>query len=292
MQRAIRTVGLFGKYGSRASGDELRRLHAFLRRRGFEVLLEEVTAGLVDRPELPARPLAAIGHEIDLAIVVGGDGTLLNVARTLAEFELPLIGVNLGRLGFLADIAPENMIEEIGKMLDGERVAEQRLLLSAEISRDEAVVHRSKAFNDVTISKGELSRLIEFETYLDGQFINGMLADGIIIATPTGSTAYALSAGGPLLHPTLPAIAVVPICPHTLSDRSIVVSSDSVVQIVMAGSDAQRAHVTFDGQLHYALRNHDRISVQRAPHSVCLWHPLGRNHYEVLRAKLHWGGKF
>lgn len=292
MQRAIRTVGLFGKYGSRTSGDELRRLHAFLGKRGLAVLLEEVTAGLVDRPELPARPLAAIGREIDLAIIVGGDGTLLNVARALADFELPLIGVNLGRLGFLADIAPESMIEEIGKMLDGERVAEQRLLLSAEISRDDGVVQHSKAFNDVTISKGELSRLIEFETYLDGQFINGMLADGIIIASPTGSTAYALSAGGPLLHPTLPAIVLVPICPHTLSDRSIVVSSESVVQIVMAGSDSQRAHVTFDGQLHYPLRNHDRISVRRAPYSVCLWRPLGRNHYEVLRTKLHWGGKF
>ncbi len=291
MQRAIRTVGLFGKYGSRTSGDELRRLQEFLRRRELKVVLEDVTAGLLDNPAGPTRPLAEIGRDIDLAIVVGGDGTLLHVARALADFEAPLIGVNLGRLGFLTDIAPENMLEEIGKMLDGARLAEERILLSAEIRREDALVHASKAFNDVIVSKGELSRLIEFETYLDGQFVTGMLADGIIIATPTGSTAYALSAGGPLLHPTLPAIAIVPICPHTLSDRSIVVSSESRVEIVMAGSDHQRAHVTFDGQLHYPLRNHDRISVRRAPRAVCLWHPLGRNHYDVLRAKLHWGGE-
>ncbi|MFQ5936458.1 MAG: NAD(+)/NADH kinase, partial [Acidiferrobacterales bacterium] len=249
-------------------------------------------AALVGEPRAARRPLPEIGEAIDLAIVVGGDGTLLNVARSLANFEVPLIGVNLGRLGFLTDIPPESMIEDIGKMLDGNYVEEQRSLLSAEIERDGKVVHTSNAFNDVIINKGELSRLIEFETYLDEQFINSMLADGIIVATPTGSTAYALSAGGPLLHPTLAAIVLVPICPHTLSDRPIVVSSNSVVRIVMAGRGQQRAHVTFDGQLHHALRNHDQIRVLRASRTVHLWHPAGRNHYDVLRAKLHWGGQF
>jgi NAD+ kinase len=292
MTHSINTVGLFGKYGSRESGDEIGHLHEFLRGRGLEVLLEDTTAALVAKPAVPSRPMSRIGHEIQLAIVVGGDGTLLTVARSLADFEVPLIGVNLGRLGFLTDIAPEHMVRDVGRMLDGEYVAEERFLLAAEIERNGHSVHTCKAFNDVTVSKGELSRLIEFETYLDGQFVNGMLADGMIIATPTGSTAYALSAGGPLLHPTLTAIVLVPICPHTLSDRPIVVSSESRVQIVMAGNDNQRAHVTFDGQLHYALRNGDRISVHRWPKPVCLWHPSGRNHYDVLRAKLHWGNRF
>ncbi len=255
------------------------------------MLLEETAATLIDKPSAASRPLAEIGKEIDLAIVVGGDGTFLHVTRGLAQFDVPLIGVNLGRLGFLTDIAPENMTSEISQMLDGNYQVEERFLLSAAINRDGETVHTSKAFNDVIVTKGEVTRLIEFETYLDTQFVNSMLADGIIIASPTGSTAYALSAGGPLLHPTLPAIMLVPICPHTLSDRPIVLSSDSVVEIVLTRTRNQRAHVTFDGQLYFALQDHDHISVRRAD-TVQLWHPTGRSHYDMLRAKLRWGGKF
>ncbi|MFQ5995511.1 MAG: NAD(+) kinase [Acidiferrobacterales bacterium] len=292
MTSSVKTIGLFGKYGSRETGGELRKLCDFLQAHKLRVLLEEMTAEMIESANLPSRPLADIGKEIDLAIVIGGDGTLLNVARNLADSRVPLIGVNLGRLGFLADIPAEHMIAEIGRILQGDYEVESRFLLSADITRDKKIVHSSKALNDVIINKGELARLIEFETYLDDKFVNSMLADGIIVATPTGSTAYALSAGGPLLHPTLAAIVVVPICPHTLSDRPIVVSSDSVVDIVMTGTRDQRAHVTFDGQLHYPLRDHDCVSVRRATHPVQFWRPAERNHYEVLRAKLHWGGKF
>lgn len=292
MTTRIKTVGLFGKYGSSATGGEVSRLCEFLQARKLNVLLEEATAALVGKPIAASRPFAEIGKEIDLAIVIGGDGTLLNVARSLADFEVPLIGVNLGRLGFLTDIAAENMIADIGKILDGDYQTEQRFLLAATIKRDGATVHTCKALNDVIINKGELARLIEFETYVDEKFVNSMLADGIIIATPTGSTAYALSAGGPLLHPTLSAIVLVPICPHTLSDRPIVVGSESVVEIVMTGPRNQRANVTFDGQLHYPLQDYDHISVRRADKAVHLWRPSGHNHYDVLRAKLNWGGKF
>ncbi len=288
----IRTIGLFGKYGSRPSGGEIARLSAFLQSRGRRVLLDEAAAGLVEKGTAASCPAAEIGKQIDLAIIVGGDGTLLSVARTLVDHQVPLIGVNLGRLGFLTDIPPESMIEDIGKILDGEYVDEERFLLSAEIKRNGETIHASKAFNDVIINKGELSRLIEFETYVDDQFVNRMLADGIIIASPTGSTAYALSAGGPLLHPTLAAIVMVPICPHTLSDRPLVVSSDNLIRVVMVGHDNQRAHVTFDGQLHYPLRNEDQILVRRGPTAVHLWHPAGRSHYDMLRAKLHWSGQF
>ncbi len=292
MTAPVRTVGVFGKYGSRVAGGEIRKLCELLHARKLQVVLEENTATLVEGPVAVRRSLEEIGREIDVAIVIGGDGTLLSVARHLADFEVPLIGVNLGRLGFLTDIPAENMTAELGPILDGDYQVEERCLLCADIIRNGETVHTSKAFNDVVVNKGELARLIEFETYLDGHFVNSMLADGIIIATPTGSTAYALSAGGPLLHPTLPAIVLVPICPHTLSDRPIVVSSDSVVEIVMTGTREQRANVTFDGQLHHPLRDHDRISVRRAPKPVRLWRPSGRNHFDVLRAKLQWGGKF
>lgn len=291
MSADIKTIGLFGKYGSTASGGAIVRLGEFLRDRKLDVLFEASTARLIDAPTSGSLPIADIGKQIDLAIVIGGDGTLLSVARNLADWQVPLIGVNLGRLGFLTDIPAETMLSDIGKMLDGDYETEQRFLLSTTIHRHDNIVHSSNAFNDLVITKSELARLIEFETYLDGEFVTGMAADGIIIATPTGSTAYALSAGGPLLHPTLPAMVLVPICPHTLSDRPIVVSSGSVVEIVMTRTKDQRAHVTLDGQLNYPLQDEDRISVRRAQHTICLWHPSGRNHYDVLRTKLRWGGK-
>lgn len=291
MAERFETIGLFGKYKDPSVGDVINRLTRFLQSRGLKVLLGETTAAEIARPLAESRPHERIGKEIDLAVVVGGDGTMLNVARALAADEVPLLGVNLGRLGFLTDIAADRMIEEVGKILDGDYEHETRFLLHAEIMRTGKIVHSSKAFNDVIISKGGLSRLIEFETYIDGEFVNSMHADGIIAATPTGSTAYALSAGGPILHPTLAAIVLVPICPHTLSDRPIVVGSDSVVEILMTGIRQQSAHVTFDGQTSFELQENDRIYVRRAPRPVHLIHPSSRNHYEVLRMKLHWGEK-
>lgn len=285
----INTVGLFGRYGDKDVGRVIRGLCDFLRRRQLAVLLEEATATLVSEPPVPCRTLTDIGPEINLAIVIGGDGTLLNVARTLAKYRVPLIGVNVGRLGFLADISTDNMLEVIGSILDGDFQTEERFLLHAEIVRDDEVVHTFTPFNDVVLHKGGLARLIEFETYIDGEFVSGTRADGIIVATPTGSTAYALSAGGPILHPTLPAIILVPICPHTLSNRPIAINSDSEIELVL--TDNQTAQVTFDGQSTFAVRLHDRIRVRRSETPVTLIHPSNRNHYEVLRMKLHWGKK-
>ncbi|MDH5642506.1 MAG: NAD(+) kinase, partial [Nitrospira sp.] len=164
-------------------------------------------------------------------------------------------------------------------------------MVHAEVMRSGKIVHSANAFNDVIIGKGELSRLIEFETYQDGEFVNSMRADGIILATPTGSTAYAMSAGGPILHPGLPAMVLVPICPHTLSDRPIVVSSDTVIEIVLTEGN-QNAHATFDGQEMFSLNEGDHVFIRRAETPVHLVHPSGRSHYDVLRVKLHWGEKF
>ena len=289
--KPIRTIGLFGKYGSKDVGNVIERLCAFVRERGLQVLLEAATAEFMDLPCAESRPIESISKEIDLAMVVGGDGTMLHVARSLARFGVPLIGVNLGRLGFLTDISTEQMYEELTRILDGDFETEERILLEAEVVRDGKVLHAANAFNDVVINKGQLARLIEFETWLDGEFVNSTRADGIIVATPTGSTAYALSAGGPILHPTLPAIVLVPICPHTLSDRPLAVSSDSRVEIVMTSTAQQNAHVTLDGQTNFSIHDNDRVRVRRAELPVTLIHPSRRNHYDVLRAKLHWGEK-
>jgi NAD+ kinase len=183
------------------------------------------------------------------------------------------------------------MYEELTRILDGDFETEERILLDAEVVRSGKVLHAANAFNDVVINKGQLARLIEFEIWLDGEFVNSTRADGVIVATPTGSTAYALSAGGPILHPTLPAIVLVPICPHTLSDRPLAVSSDSHVEIVMTSTAQQNAHVTLDGQTNFTIHDNDRVRVRRAERPVTLIHPLRRNHYDVLRAKLHWGEK-
>ena len=288
----ITTVGLFGKYQDDGVGTHLVKLARFLRERGLRIVVDENSARVLPQPLGPAMPLPQIGDAIDLAVVIGGDGTLLHIARSLADKAVPVIGVNQGRLGFLTDIPLANMEREVGRMLDGEYQAERRLLLHAEVHRAGRVLCAERAFNDVIITKGEIARLIEYETYIGDQFVNSARGDGIIIATPTGSTAYAMSAGGPILHPTLPALALVPVCPHTLSNRPIVVSSDSVVQIVLVGLTPGHAYVTFDGQLNYNLENGDRVYVRQADYSVELLHPLARNHYDVLREKLGWGTKY
>ena len=288
----FKTIGLFGKYQDDNVGTPLLRLGRFLQQRGLQTLVDDNTAKILPEPLGQSLPLEQVGQRIDLAIIVGGDGTLLHIARSLAEYGVPVIGVNQGRLGFLTDIPLSNMEREVGKILDGECQSEHRLLLHAEIHRGGEMLHAARAFNDVIITKGEVARLIEYETYIGDQFVNSARGDGIIIATPTGSTAYAMSAGGPILHPTLPALALVPICPHTLSNRPIVISSDSVIQIVVVGLMAGHAHVTFDGQLNYNLNDGDRIYIRRAEHSIELLHPLSRNHYDVLREKLGWGTKY
>ncbi|HEC13996.1 MAG TPA: NAD(+) kinase [Acidiferrobacteraceae bacterium] len=289
MTQRFQTVGLFGKYKDPSIGDIINALTEFLRGRGHHVLLVESTAAHIDNPLAETRPLENIGKEINLAIVVGGDGTMLNVARVLVSHRVPLLGVNLGRLGFLTDIPGDDMTEALTTILDGDFELEERDLLDTEIMRGGKIIYSSNAFNDTIISKAELSRLIEFEIYIDGEFVNSMRADGVIVATPTGSTAYALSAGGPILDPTLSAMVIVPICPHTLSDRPIVVGSDSVVEVLMTSNGHQAAQVTLDGQSNMVLDDNDRIYIRRSEVPIQLIHQSSRNHYDVLRAKLHWG---
>ncbi|MDH5257512.1 MAG: NAD(+) kinase, partial [Gammaproteobacteria bacterium] len=231
-----------------------------------------------------------MGESCDLVIAMGGDGTLLSAARSLSSYSVPMVGINLGTLGFLTDIVASQTKEKLSEILDGQYIAEDRLLLNVKIIRDGEQINESIAFNDVVVHKWEEARMLEFETIIDGGFVNTQRSDGLIIATPTGSTAYALSGGGPIVHPTLNAFLLVPICPHTLSQRPLVVHGDSSVDVTVSTSGHARAQVTCDGQINLGVIGGDKICIKKLEKKVTLLHPLDYNYYEILRAKLHWGG--
>jgi len=282
----FKTIALIGKYKSPEVAQPLLELARFLEARGVRVVVDPLTAAHVARNHLEVLPLEESGALADLAIVIGGDGTMLNIARTLVPFDVALVGVNQGRLGFLTDISTDNMLSTIGAMLDGEFVTESRMLLAAQVLRDGQRVFDVLAFNDASVAKGADGGLIELEVTIDGQFVYVLRADGLIVSTPTGSTAYALSAGGPILHPGLSAFAIVPVCPHTLSNRPIAVGSDAHVEILMHRCADARVH--FDSHSHCELRPGDRIQVARYERSIRLLHAVGHNYYHMLREKLHW----
>jgi len=286
MTEIFKTISLIGKYKSPEIAEPLMELARFLEGRGVRVLLDPLTASHMARNHLEVMPLDQAGALSDLAVVVGGDGTMLNVARTLAPFDVSLVGVNQGRLGFLTDISVGNMLKTIGEILDGNFITEERMLLAAQVFRGGAEIFEVRAFNDACITKGADGGLIELEVRIDGRFVYLLRADGLIVSTPTGSTAYALSAGGPILHPSLSAFAIVPVCPHTLSNRPIAVSSDVRIEVLMHRCADARVH--FDSHSHCELQPEDRVVVQRYPRSIRLLHPLGHNYFHMLREKLHW----
>jgi NAD+ kinase len=280
------TVALIGKYKSPDIAEPLLTLAGFLEGRGVRVLVDPLTASHITRNHLEVMPLEQAGPLADLAIVIGGDGTMLNVARTLAPYDVALFGVNQGRLGFLTDISTDRMLETIAAMLEGQFITEPRMLLASQVMRDGAEVFAVLAFNDASIGKGADGGLIELEVKIDGKFVYVLRADGLIVSTPTGSTAYALSAGGPILHPAVSAFAIVPVCPHTLSNRPIAVGSDAQIEVIMHRCADARVH--YDSHSHCVLQPGDRIHVRRYPRSIRLVHPIGHNYYHMLREKLHW----
>jgi NAD+ kinase len=233
----------------------------------------------------------ALARHIDLAIVVGGDGTLLASGRLLAPYEVPIVGINLGRLGFLVDVSPDEMVTQLEHILRGEYREEPRFVLHAEAIREEEVIGSGDALNDVVLHVRNEIRMIEFTTRIDGHFVNTQRADGIIITTPTGSTAYALSSGGPIMHPALQAIALVPICPHTLSDRPLVISNQSVIEIQLCEDRDIPARLSFDGQNNIELESGDLLRICTRQEKVRLLHPQSYDYYHILRAKLHWGAQ-
>jgi len=289
MSPPFRRIGLFGKTGDERARRVLVRLARALDARGLAVSAEQATAtdaGL----GVPSSPLDALVAELDLLLVVGGDGTLLAAARAAARRGVPIAGLNAGRLGFLADLAPDALDARLEALLAGRGTAETRALLRAQLRRaDGSVAEVGLALNDAVLQKRASGRMIEFTTQVDGHFVGAHRADGIVIATPTGSTAYALSCGGPILYPSLDALAIVPICPHTLSDRPIVVGGEARIELALAEGATGAAQLMLDGQLGCEVMTGDRVAIERAAPTLTLLHPPDHDHFAVLRTKLRWG---
>lgn len=264
---------------------DLADLAQHLSAKNLEVWVEANTAHYAQLTEYNTLTLDEIGQTADLAIVMGGDGTMLSVARSLIDTDVPLVGINRGRFGFLTDLRAEDMLVEIDRMLAGDFIKEPRMLLSTDVVRDGRVVYSSHALNDVVIKSG--LRLIELEIEIDNKFVYKQRSDGLILSTPTGATAYALSAGGPILHPNLEAISLVPICPHTLSNRPIAVNSASTIVVTVVQFD--EAQLSFDGQFQLELEIGDKIMVRRAKKTISLLHPIEYCYFDMLRNKLNWG---
>ena len=282
----INSIGIIAKDKSDAVSKTIKRLSDFLTEKKRTLVYDKSAEGLVANANYVDRDTLA--QQSDLAIVVGGDGTFLSAVRSLAEHKIPVLGINLGRLGFLVDISPDDMLQHLDKILQGKYVDESRFLLHAQVERNGKIISCADAFNDVVVHIRDVARMIEFETYINGQFVNYQRADGLVISTPTGSTAYALSSGGPLLHATLDAMVVVPICPHTLTNRPLVINADSKVEVVIGESKQSTSQVTFDGQVAFDVKPADKIIIQKKPDNIVLIHPTSYDYYEILRAKLHW----
>ncbi|MCW9023797.1 MAG: NAD(+) kinase [Gammaproteobacteria bacterium] len=289
MKNAFNTIGLIGKYGAPEVADTVQTLAELLQQRQCDVRIEMSTEKTLSSRAFTSSSLDEIGRECDLTIIIGGDGTLLAVARTLVDYDIPILGINLGRLGFLVDISPSEMAVRVNEILDGQYEEEHRILLNAIVDHKNTPPSESDAFNDVVIHKWEVARMIETETYVNGHFLNTMRSDGLIISTPTGSTAYALSAGGPIIDPAMDAILIVPTCPHSMSYRPLVVDGNSTIEVFVKENMHSHAQVTCDGQINLGLVSGDRIKIRKKDQVVRIIHPKNHNHYEILRAKMHWG---
>ncbi|ALM53083.1 NAD(+) kinase [Halomonas huangheensis] len=289
--QSFKNIGLIGRLGSVKVVDTLRRLIRYLDDAGYHVIVEDRTASaLLDRGHAEASR-RMLGELCDLVIVVGGDGSLLGAARTLCHSGTLVLGVNRGRLGFLTDISPDELEERVGEVLSGQYEVEQRFLLDAELYRDEMLVGSGDALNEVVLHPGKAVRMIEFELFIDGQFVYSQRSDGLIIATPTGSTAYAMSGGGPIMHPRLDALTLVPMFPHTLSSRPIVIDASCEIRIHIGETNQTYPHISCDGQTRAVAKPDDVLLIRRKPQSINLVHPLGHDFYDVLRSKLGWSNR-
>jgi len=271
--------------------ETLRALQTFLLSQNISLLVEADTAAHFALKEVATTTLADVGAPEDLMIVVGGDGSLLSAARCAVNINLAVLGINRGYLGFLTDILPDKLEAKISAILAGEYIEENRFLLDATLYDGDQIRHRCSSLNDVVLSPGGIPQLIEFEIYINDKLVSSQRADGLVIATPTGSTAYALSNGGPILHPTLDAIVLVPIAPHTLSSRPIVVNGDNTINIVISDNNEISPNLSCDGQKTISVSPRQKIVVTKKTRQLRLIHPLDHNYYETLRAKLGWESK-
>jgi len=285
----FKRVGLLGRREHPGVSQVVAHLLELLDGRDIDVVLEDRLATLAHFETRAMQPRDAIGANVDLAIVIGGDGSLLSAARTLVRHDCPVIGVNRGRLGFLTDVSPdEELTAHVSSVLDGDYTTDRRFLLDVEVSSDGEITGRAEALNDVVVNSGTSAQMIEFQLRVDDDFVYRMNADGLIIATPTGSTAYSMSAGGPIMNPRLDAVALVPMFPHSLNSRPMVVHGDSVIQIDTLERNKNNPLVTCDGQVSLTLSPGDSVLVRKKPRALRLLHPPGYSFYASCRDKLRW----
>lgn len=282
----MKRVGIIAKTHYADSKHVLEELIPWLQQREKEIFVETDTAAIAGHT--PSYQKSKIPGLVDMIIVMGGDGTLLSVARLMNGSEIPILGVNLGGLGFLTEVTLAELYPTLEKVFNKEFVTEDRILLKVCVYRQGERVAQSFCLNDVVVSKGTLARLITMHTYINGKFVTSLRGDGLIVATPTGSTAYSLSAGGPIINPTVNALVFTPISPHILSNRPIVIPADAMIEVILKSQD-EGATVTFDGQVGFSLRQEDVVDIRTAEHRIKLIHSPEKNYYEVLRKKLRWG---
>ena len=287
MNKRIQTVALIGKYQSPEIAAAVQHIAGIVQASGLKVWIEQGTASSTGLGSLFAvATYEELGSGADLGIVLGGDGTMLNAARRLAGFDVPLVGINEGRLGFLTDIARTSAEKGLNAILDGQGVEESRFMLEVEVVRNDRAVFQTVALNDVVVNKGDIGRMIEFDVRIDDEFVYTQRSDGMIVSTPTGSTAYALSANGPIVHPRVVGIALVPLCPHTLTSRPITLPDSSRIEILLLPPHDARVHA--DGQERFDAYAGDTVRICRSPHRFRLLHPPGYSYFAMLREKLHW----
>ncbi|SMF40144.1 NAD+ kinase [Alteromonadaceae bacterium Bs31] len=287
----FKTLGLIGRLASASTQYSIKRLVEYLSKQQVNVLLDEKTATVLPEGTLELASRSELAQRCDLIIVVGGDGSLLSAARAFAGHDVHILGINRGRLGFLTDISPEEIEYKVGEVLEGRFIKEQRFLLHSKVMRAGEEIASGLALNDVVIHPGKFIRMIEFELYIDDEFVYRQRSDGMIITSPTGSTAYALSGGGPIMHPNLDAIALVPLYPHTLSSRPFVVAGSSEIKLLVCEQNHLNPLVTCDGQSQTMSQPGDEVLVTKSDKQLTLIHPEGHNFYETCRTKLGWASQ-
>lgn len=289
--KSFRNIGLIGRPGKSSVVETLSAIQQFLIERGLRPIFDQETAELGPFENVQTSRRTHLGQVVDLVVVVGGDGSLLHAARALAKYSVPVVGVNRGRLGFLTDISPADVLFKLGQVLDGDFVFDQRFLLETEIRSRGQTIYQDIALNDVVLHSGKSVHMIDFELHIDGMYVYRQHSDGLIVASPTGSTAYALSGGGPIVHPNMDAIALVPMHPHTLSSRPIVVGGQSEIKIQIRDNQILPM-VSPDGQNSVTLQVGDWLHIRKHPFKLTLLHPPGYDFYAACRTKLRWNQDF
>ncbi|GAA0853264.1 NAD(+) kinase [Aliiglaciecola litoralis] len=287
----FKTIGLIGKPAHEGANKSLNAILQFLKQKGCRILVESKVTSMLHGNGFEAADLEEIGLQADLAIVVGGDGNMLGAARILAKHDVAVVGVNRGNLGFLTDINPDDIERQLESIFQGECVREQRFILQVEVYRDGAQQSSNSAINEVVLHHGKVAHMMEFEVYIDDNFVFSQRSDGLIVATPTGSTAYSLSGGGPILTPNLDAVTLVPMFPHTLSSRPIVVDANSVIRTKVSFDNTDNLQVSCDSHIALTVLPGDEIRIRKNKDRLSLIHPKDYNYFNVLRTKLGWGSK-